>query len=477
MLKQGKSVDTPGDPPELRGVGALFLFRDKRLTAANQAARDLLGFDSRASLEQLVRALDPEGELGPDLAAYPRAGAVPLRMECHSRNGESLFLELQISAIGGAGDLLALAFDCTGWREMERQFQRRLAFERLISEASAQLIRSTAEELDGTIESVLGSVGTFFSVDRAYVFLFDMLAETQTNSHEWVAPGISREAHNLQDVPLDTFPWLLEQLRADQVFRVGRISEMPSDAVNERVEFEREGIQSILIVPLWRSGELLGFVGFDAVRAEVEWGDHFVIGLRLMAQMLASSVAARDMSRQLQRQVMHDDLTGLPNRKMLEQEFEHVRRSLAMEEGTITLALVDVDDFKQVNDLHGHEAGDEVLCAVASRLQETVQPGDTVARLGGDEFVILTRGTGSGQSSDLGALVQANFTEPMRLAANISLSVGVSVGLADAKLPEQARFNAMLRRADQAMYEAKAGGKHRSVRAAAERRLVRGHPD
>src|SRR5690606_2356675 len=153
-------------------------------------------------------------------------------------------LELQFGRDGRVA-----AYDCRHRQGVEAQLQRRLQFERLLTIASARLIRATGPAVDDAIMSVLGDVGGFFAVDRAYVFLLDEAAGTQSNTHEWGATGISREAHNLQDVPLGTYPWLLSRLRADQVFQVDRVAEMPDEAASERAEFEREGIQSILIVP------------------------------------------------------------------------------------------------------------------------------------------------------------------------------------------------------------------------------------
>ena len=260
---------------------------------------------------------------------------------------------------------------------------------RVLSGESARLFRYRGGALDDAIVDVLGSVGAFFEVDRAYVFLVDDAAGTQSNTHEWVAPGISREAHNLQDVPLDTFPWLMQGLRADKAFEVPRVADLPPEAVNERAEFEREGIRSILVVPLWQGAALHGFVGFDAVRRHVDWGEHFVVGLRLMAQMVASALEARTLADRLHDQAFRDPLTGLPNRKLLEDRFSQAAGRLQRKGAGVLVAVIDVDDFKQVNDTHGHAVGDQLLCEVGRRLQAAVRGTDTVSRMGGDEFEVL----------------------------------------------------------------------------------------
>lgn len=447
---------------------AVLVFENGILTAANCAAHALLHLDANASLAEVGLVLDPQRRLGGHLrAAAQDATTTRLRFDTRLGNGSVLNLQLHVAVSSSRpGMLVVLAYDDSAHQDIERQLQRRLLFERLLTEASAALIRSTNEQLDDTIADMLGSIGAFFGVDRAYVFLINDAAATQSNTHEWVSPGISREAHNLQDVPLTTFPWLLEQLRADHVFRIERIADLPPQATSERIEFEREGIQSIVIVPLWLGTHLHGFVGFDAVRSQVEWGEHYVIGLRLMAQMLSSALDARTLSMRLHEQAFHDALTGLPNRKLLEDRFEQASRRTQRKGGGLVVAVVDVDNFKQVNDRHGHAMGDALLCEVGRRLQAIVRDSDTVARLGGDEFVVVADCDSPAFLALLADRIVASCASPLEVDGQ-QLHVGLSIGLVHDR-PMQDSLDGLIRKADAAMYRAKAEGKHRWIEATGE---------
>jgi len=153
-------------------------------------------------------------------------------------------------------------------------------------------------------------------------------------------------------------------------------------------------------------------------------------------------------------------ITGLPNRSLftdrLEQALERVRRH----PGTLAAVLfIDVDHFKQVNDTLGHQAGDELLVGVATRLREAVRPTDTVARFGGDEFGLLLEEISSERIAIATAeRIAAGFARPFALESG-SQFVTASIGIAIASGPQDAR--ALLRDADAAMYRAKQRGRAR----------------
>ena len=158
----------------------------------------------------------------------------------------------------------------------------------------------------------------------------------------------------------------------------------------------------------------------------------------------------------------HDGLTRLPNRHLL---MDRLRQSLASAQrhgNRLALCFIDLDGFKQVNDQHGHEAGDHLLIEIARRLVAGVREVDTVARLGGDEFVLLLPNIEGSEGIEeiLSRLLQA-VTQPVAYGA-ARLQVGMSIGIA--LYPDHAdSSDGLIERADQAMYLAKRQGKNRWV--------------
>ncbi len=162
----------------------------------------------------------------------------------------------------------------------------------------------------------------------------------------------------------------------------------------------------------------------------------------------------------LEHQAFHDSLTGLPNRALLMDRLGHALARVERHEKSIAVLFLDLDDFKFVNDSFGHEVGDRLLAAVASRFQECVRPQDTIARIGGDEFTILLEDV---EDVDDAVYVAERITESLRTPFDLGdhrvftrASVGVVLGTSVRDRPE-----ALLRDADLALYEAKRLGKAR----------------
>jgi diguanylate cyclase (GGDEF)-like protein/PAS domain S-box-containing protein len=157
-----------------------------------------------------------------------------------------------------------------------------------------------------------------------------------------------------------------------------------------------------------------------------------------------------------------DSLTGLANRAALTDELPRALHSAAADDRQVALLFIDIDDFKKINDTHGHAAGDSVLCTVAERLRGVVRGGDLLARPGGDEFLLLVhRVADAGKmAAELATRAVDCMREPIVLEGGLSIKVRASVGVSC--FPRDARsVEELLGHADQAMYVAKGAGKDR----------------
>jgi diguanylate cyclase (GGDEF)-like protein/PAS domain S-box-containing protein len=181
---------------------------------------------------------------------------------------------------------------------------------------------------------------------------------------------------------------------------------------------------------------------------------------QMMTGTMADISGKKEAEEQVWRHANFDALTGLPNRRLFRDRLDHEVRKAARSRNRIALLFIDLDRFKQVNDLLGHDAGDMLLAQAAQRLKSCVRDSDTVARLGGDEFtVILTELDSLDHVEQVCQKILETLETPFNIGkevAYMSGSVGVTIYPDDATSSEE-----LIRKADQAMYAAKNAGKNR----------------
>lgn len=221
-------------------------------------------------------------------------------------------------------------------------------------------------------------------------------------------------------------------LGGDQLLVVGR--------ANTAYDLEERA----LLRGMGRSIELSTRV-LDAVRAQRE---------ALQAEKLAKEAAIREAT--------IDHLTGLPNRRELLRQLRERLRRVAEDQGQQTVLFIDLDHFKQVNDLHGHRAGDQVLRVVADHLRAMTRAGDVVGRMSGDEFVMLCSLPAAADAERLATRILDALRESLQSQGMAIASAAASIGIAVAEAGDTP--DTLLDNADMAMYAAKQRGRGRCAR-------------
>ncbi|MFI7540518.1 putative bifunctional diguanylate cyclase/phosphodiesterase [Actinoplanes sp. NPDC049599] len=226
----------------------------------------------------------------------------------------------------------------------------------------------------------------------------------------------------------------------------GTTASRPSDARVGRSRLVLLAVSSLLAPALL----FVPGIGDNAVDRLVIAAGAVILFVLVVIRMAGFVSQVQHQADLLEDLAMADDLTGLANRRRLEQGLTE-----GLATGTMQVALLDLDDFKEVNDALGHAIGDRLLIAVAERLLRAAGPDALVARMGGDEFAVLLTGRTAAAVDATMARLAGTLHEPVR-AGGHDLLVSASIGIADATGTDDAVE--VLRRADVAMYAAKRSG-------------------
>ncbi|RUO49484.1 sensor domain-containing diguanylate cyclase [Pseudidiomarina donghaiensis] len=343
----------------------------------------------------------------------------------------------------------------------------------MISVISMQLINSTPDQSQAHIEHALALLGRGGSKDRCYVFEFSPDQNEMSNTYEWVNDGISPHKDELQNIPAHVMPYFFERMREDGQIVVADARKLPDSTGGFRDELLRENIRSMMAVGMYMEGKLIGFVGCDLVNRQTTWHERDIRQMRLVADMIANTLARHHAEARLQETeaqlleanaklaqlAREDSLTGLINRRGLDECLEQELRRAVRAQHPLTLIMVDVDFFKKLNDEHGHLHGDEVLKSVARILATHFKrTGEYVARFGGDEFMIVCPQT---ELDELVRQAKKVLAKVRILKNKLTTPVTVSIGIASNTPKSGVTTDDLMRDVDVAVYFAKQCGRNR----------------
>ncbi|MEH2316004.1 EAL domain-containing protein [Nostoc sp.] len=221
----------------------------------------------------------------------------------------------------------------------------------------------------------------------------------------------------------------------------------------------RDGIQSLLLVPLCFEKEFWGYLGLADCTFERHWSKHEESTLLTMAASIIGTQQRQQVEKKIRYQALHDVLTGLPNRLLFNELLSKTLPNATRNGESLAVIFLDLDRFKVINDTLGHTLGDQLLQSVAQRLQDSLRGGDTIARWGGDEFTILLPRVNDIEEVTLVANRMLQALEDAFHLQGHELYVTASLGIAllDSNSPDA---ETLIQHADAALYYAKDKGRN-----------------
>ena len=204
-----------------------------------------------------------------------------------------------VVAEGRPQKLVGVMIDISELKTAQRELEYVSGLQRLMVEASRRLFEADEADIDDVLSTTLEKIGSWCRADRAYLIWFTPDMAFYSNTHEWVAPGVSSEMDNLQQVPSRTIPVLLEKLECKEPVVLPRIAALDESWAAEKALFAEEDIQSLLALPIFSGDRLVGLIGFDSVSRTRDWSEEETALLQALGDLIGMAIERRDKSRKL----------------------------------------------------------------------------------------------------------------------------------------------------------------------------------
>ena len=359
------------------------------------------------------------------------------------KNGEVFWINLASVKID-SNRVIAFCQDITKQKKAEGSLIHQLGFEKMIADISSVFASQPSEKLEQSINYALAQIGEFFQIDRSYVFQFSDDGKQISNVYEWCSDETAAQMDRLQNIPLDAFPWWVEQIKNNKYVNIPDVNNLPSEAEAEKKEFKSQDVQSLLSIPMMKNGIVFGCLGLDAVKEKKVWTENDGMLLKIVAELLSNSYTKNLAEEKIRYLSFHDGLTGLYNRAYLKKEMERLDTERQLPIGII---MADLNGFKKVNDTLGHSVGDDMLRQTAEILRSSCRSEDIISRWGGDEFVIFLPQTTEEDVKAICHRIKENCTVSYVKDIPLSLALGYAI-----KNSTKKDLLEILKEADENMY-------------------------
>jgi len=251
-------------------------------------------------------------------------------------------------------------------------------------------------------------------------------------------------------------------VRTGELLLIGDFDEYQraANVVLEREFSDRYATSSCVIVPLKAGDRVRGVLNLADKKDGTRFDERIDLPvIEMVAELIGASIYNVELYREMEHRAKTDPLTGLANRRGLEEALARETDRARRYGSSLSVLLIDVDQLKDINDRYGHAAGDAALQNLAAILLETVRSVDVPGRWGGDEFLVVLPDTSAAHAERLAVRLRQRARERPTTADDQDISTSLSIGVADYQKDESPE--ALVRRVDQAMYAAKQGGRDR----------------
>jgi PAS domain S-box-containing protein len=254
---------------------------------------------------------------------------------------KGIWLRISVDPIfdekGNLTSFVHISRDITAYKKTGETLKWRLEFEKTIANISSRFVE--VSDVDKSINAALRDMGTLNGASRAYLFIFNENEASMDNTHEWCKEGATPQIDNLKNLPAEMFHWWMHKLRNREVIHITDVSKLPEEAKAEKEILESQDIKSLLVMPLISADKLAGFIGFDNVEENGEWGEEDLALLRISSGLIGNVLERKGAEEELKssREQLRNLSAHLQSAR--EEERRHIAREIHDELGQALTAL------------------------------------------------------------------------------------------------------------------------------------------
>ncbi|MFW9970813.1 MAG: PAS domain-containing protein, partial [Candidatus Odinarchaeota archaeon] len=230
--------------------------------------------------------------------------------------------------------------------EIEENFNKRVEFEKTLVKISSRFVNP--KNIDDDINSTLKDIGILSQASRSYIFIFSEEKNTMNNTHEWCNEGVTSQIEELQNIPMDIFPWSIKKIREDKVLNIENVDDLPSKASAEKEEFVRENIKSLIFLPLKIGQNVSGFISFDNVKTQWKWSKDDINLLKVTSDIIGNALKRRKTEKELEK--LNEELQEKFKKRSTELEESEEKYRKLFENSPIAIMEQDYSDVKKYVD-------------------------------------------------------------------------------------------------------------------------------
>jgi PAS domain S-box-containing protein len=279
--------------------GLFVVNREGYYKEANPAACKMTGYSLNELLQMHVTDLVAKGYANSENITLEKSfkfGSVDEEIVLRRKDGEKFWVRLVTSKIDD-DVVIAFCHDITVRKKQDELLRQQLEFQQLIAQTSSGFVNLAHESFEVEINFSLKQFGRFFQADRCYIFLFVNNNEAVHNAYEWCSDGVSEQKLNLQNLDLNQFKWWQDQLLNNKVIHIPDLQKLIGPDQSEKDILLSQQIKSLLSIPMYNNGILIGFLGLDRVTKQESWSESQIKQFKVIAEIMTGVFAKYDAER------------------------------------------------------------------------------------------------------------------------------------------------------------------------------------